>query len=84
MGDKLSGQAQGQVNEWKGLDQIEIGYKNMRNENLSAPNLYLRGLIHKKRGDKEKAKSFFIQALQKMPLLWSAWLEYGSILKENA
>ena len=52
-------------------------------DQLSAPNLYLRGLICKQKGNKDEAKRFLIQALSKMPLLWSAWLEYGNLLKDE-
>ncbi len=44
---------------------------------LNALNLYLYGIILKERNKKDDAKKVFIQALNKLPLLWSAWLELG-------
>lgn len=42
---------------------------------LNAVNLYLLGVMLKQKNCKEEAKEVLIDALNKMPLLWSAWLE---------
>jgi len=49
-------------------------------DQLNAINLYLYGTILKERNKKEEAKQVFIQALYKLPLLWSAWLELGQMI----
>ena len=34
----------------------------------------------KEKNKKEEAKTIFTEALNKVPLLWSAWLELGSLI----
>lgn len=52
---------------------------------LDAINLYMLGLILKQKNKKEEAIEIFIEALNKMPLLWSAWLELSNLItKKNA
>ena len=46
---------------------------------LNAINLYLLGVILKQKNCKEDAMEIFIEALNKMPLLWSAWLELAQL-----
>lgn len=50
---------------------------------LNAINLYLYGVILKERSKKEEAKKVLIEALNKMPLLWSAWLELASLIDQQ-
>ena len=52
-------------------------------QQLSAPNLYLYAVLLKERGATDDAKKMLIEALQKMPLLWSAWLELAGLLKQE-
>jgi hypothetical protein len=33
------------------------------------------GVLLKQKNNKEEAREVFVEALNKMPLLWSAWLE---------
>lgn len=47
---------------------------------MNGINLYLYGVILKERNKKEQAREVFIKALNKNPLLWSAWLEVGALL----
>jgi hypothetical protein len=47
---------------------------------LNAINLYLYGVILKEKCKKEEAKAVFAEALSRVPLLWSAWLELGSLI----
>ena len=47
---------------------------------LNGINLYLYGVVLKERNKKEEAKQAFMQALNKQPLLWSAWLELGGLV----
>ncbi len=42
--------------------------------------MYLYGVILKERNKKEQAREVFVKALNRNPLLWSAWLEIGSLL----
>ena len=51
--------------------------------NLNGLNCYLLGLIYKERNKKLEAKDAFIRALNQMPLLWSAWLELGSLITQT-
>lgn len=46
---------------------------------LNAINLYMLGVLLKQKGCKDDARVVFIEALNKMPLLWSAWLELASL-----
>jgi anaphase-promoting complex subunit 8 len=50
---------------------------------LNAINLYLLGVILKQKNCKEEAKEVFIEALNKMPLLWSAWLELAQLTQQK-
>lgn len=47
---------------------------------LNAINLYLLGVLLKQKGNKDEAKDILIEALNKMPLLWSAWLELAQLM----
>ena len=47
---------------------------------LDALNCYLLGLVYKERNKKAEAREAFIRALNHMPLLWSAWLELGTLI----
>jgi hypothetical protein len=38
------------------------------------------GVLLKQKNNKEEAREVFIEALNKMPLLWSAWLELSQII----
>jgi len=50
---------------------------------LNAINLYMLGVLLKQKGCKEEAQSVLIEALNKMPLLWSAWLELASLTSQK-
>ena len=50
---------------------------------LDAFNSYLLGLIYKEKNKKMEARDAFIRALNQMPLLWSAWLELGSLISQT-
>lgn len=50
---------------------------------LNAINLYLYGVVLKDKCKKEEAKGVFAEALTKVPLLWSAWLELGSLITQG-
>lgn len=50
---------------------------------LNAINLYLYGVILKEKSKKEEAKVVFAECLTKVPHLWSAWLELGSLLTQG-
>lgn len=47
---------------------------------LNGINLYLYGLILKERNKKREAIRAFIEALNKQPMLWSAWLELSDLM----
>lgn len=65
----------------KSLEKIEQELEELyKAKNLSALNCYLLGVVYKERNKKQEAKDAFIKALNLMPLLWSAWLELGSLL----
>lgn len=49
---------------------------------LNGINLYLYGVILREKNKKEEAKEVLIQALNKVPLLWSAWLDLGSLINQ--
>lgn len=53
-----------------------------RNE-LNALNLYLFGVVLKKRNKKEQAKNILVESLAKYPLLWGAWTELNMIIKKE-
>ena len=56
----------------------------MREEKrLGAINLYLLGVILKQKNNNEAAREVFIEALNKMPLLWSAWLELAQLVQQK-
>jgi hypothetical protein len=38
-------------------------------------------VILRERNKKEEAKTVLIKVLNKIPLLWSAWLELGSLME---
>ena len=50
---------------------------------MDAFNSYLLGLIYKEKNKKMEARDAFIRALNQMPLLWSAWLELGSLISQT-
>ena len=52
-------------------------------DNLNAINLYMYGVILKSRQKEDQAKEVLIKALNKYPLLWSAWMELNMILTKN-
>jgi len=54
-----------------------------KDDNLNCLNLYLYGVILKLRNKEEKAKEVLIRAINKFPLLWSAWLELNMMLKKG-
>ncbi len=55
---------------------MEVDLRKMReNKQLNAINLYMFGVLLKQKNNKEEAREVFVEALNKMPLLWSAWLE---------
>mmetsp|Transcript_15141 Transcript_15141/g.25665 ORF Transcript_15141/g.25665 Transcript_15141/m.25665 type:complete len:114 (+) Transcript_15141:547-888(+) len=47
---------------------------------LNAINLYMLGVLLKKKNNAGEARDVLIQALNKMPLLWSAWLELAPLI----
>jgi hypothetical protein len=47
---------------------------------LNAINLYLLAMVFKEQNRKVEARTTFAKSLVKQPLLWSAWLELGSLL----
>jgi hypothetical protein len=48
---------------------------------LNAINLYMLGVILKHKNNKQMAKEVLIESLNKMPLLWSAWIELASLVQ---
>ena len=55
---------------------MESDLKEMRAaKDINGINLYLLGVILKQKNNKDEAREVLIEALNKMPLLWSAWLE---------
>lgn len=50
---------------------------------LNGINLYLYGLILKERSKKREAIRAFIEALNKQPMLWSAWLELSELVSAS-
>jgi hypothetical protein len=54
-----------------------------RADRLNGINCYLMGVIFKERNKQAEAKEAFIKALLQQPLLWSAWLELGVMLKQG-
>jgi len=63
---------------------METELMQMREEKrLGAINLYLLGVILKQKNNNEAAREVFIEALNKMPLLWSAWLELAQLVQQK-
>jgi len=63
---------------------VEAQLKQMREAGqLSAINLYLLGVLLKRKNCKDEAREVFVEALNKMPLLWSAWLELASLINQK-
>lgn len=52
-------------------------------DSLSAANLYLYGVILKQRDKIDKAKEVLVKAINKFPLLWSAWQELCLLIKKT-
>jgi anaphase-promoting complex subunit 8 len=66
------------------MANIETELKRMREgKQLNAINLYLLGVILKQKGNSEEARDIFIEALNKMPLLWTAWLELAQLIQQK-
>ena len=87
-GDKISASSQGSdsacMSQNKEMLSIETQLKEMRErKQLNAINLYLLGVILKQKNNKEEAREVFIEALNKMPLLWSAWLELAQLIQQK-
>jgi anaphase-promoting complex subunit 8 len=49
----------------------------------STVSIYLYGVLLKEKNKKDQAREVFIKALNKNPLLWSAWLELASLITQN-
>lgn len=63
---------------------METQLKSLREQKqLNAINLYLLGVLLKQKNCKDEAREVFIEALNKMPLLWSAWLELASLTHQK-
>lgn len=60
--------------------EIEEHYKCDR---LNGINCYLLGVVYKERNKPAEAREAFVKALLQSPMLWSAWLELGSMLKQG-
>ena len=68
----------------KELVAIEVEMEeHFRADRLNGLNCYLMGVIFKERNKLQEAKEAFIKALLQQPLLWSAWLELGQMLKQG-
>ncbi|CDW85316.1 anaphase-promoting complex subunit 8-like [Stylonychia lemnae] len=68
----------------KELALIEADLQSLYQKDLlNGINLYLYGVILREKNKKDEAKQVLIQALNKQPLLWSAWLELGSMIKQT-
>jgi len=53
----------------------------LRDQNkLNAINLYLLAVLLKQKNCKDEAREVLIEALNQMPLLWSAWLELAPLV----
>ena len=83
-GDKIQAQSQssqGSISsQSKEIAAIEQTLSRLRQEGkLDAINLYLLGVLLKQKDCKSEAREVLVEALNKMPLLWSAWLELGSL-----
>lgn len=71
----------GDTGQSKEMSAIEAQLKSLRDRSqLNAINLYLLGVLLKKKNCKEEAREVLIEALNQMPLLWSAWLELASLV----
>ena len=65
----------------KELVAIESQLKGLRERGqINAINLYLLGVLLKRKNCKDEAREVLIEALNRMPLLWSAWLELASLV----
>lgn len=68
----------------KALTQIEKKLEAYYEQGkLDALNLYIYGVTLKQRNKIKKAKEVLVAALNKFPLLWSAWLELNLLLKRT-
>ena len=66
---------------YRELAQIEASLQPLHERGaLNGINLYLYGVVLKERNKKEEAKAAFAEALTRVPLLWSSWLELGSLI----
>jgi len=54
-----------------------------KEDKLNSLNSFLLGTVLKKRNKKEQAKNILIEALNKYPLLWGAWIELNMILTKE-
>jgi anaphase-promoting complex subunit 8 len=61
-------------------NEMSLHYKN---NGLNAVNLFMYGTVLKRRNKVQKAKKVLVEALNKFPLLWGAWLEINSMLKKE-
>ena len=61
--------------------QQELEEYHRRGE-LNALNLYLYGVILKHRNNDKDSKTVLCEAINKYPLLWSAWLQLNMQLRE--
>ena len=83
-GDKIAASSTAEpISHQKELIAIESAYRRSK-DSLSAPNLYLFAVILKSKGNTEEAREMLTAALNKMPLLWSAWLELALIMKHDS
>jgi len=87
-GDKIQASSQGDMhfgtNQDKELAGMEANLKQLREaKQLSAINLYMLGVLLKRKNCKEEAREVLVEALNKMPLLWSAWLELASLITQR-
>ena len=62
------------------LNAIEKSGYDIREDAFSS---YLFGVILKDLNEREEAKKFFINSLNKFPYLWSAWVELCLLLEQN-
>lgn len=54
-----------------------------KNNQLNALNYFMYGTVLKKRNKLKEAKQVLLEAINKFPLLWGAWLELNMILKRE-
>jgi anaphase-promoting complex subunit 8 len=68
----------------KELSDIEQDLKEYYNaDKLNAINIYLYGMICKKKGSNIDAINCFIKAINLFPCLWSCWIELVQLLSSN-